>query len=41
MNDGRVDDVWGDRTPYGAGEAWPERGDIELDDGVGPEDEER
>ena len=41
MNPGRDEDVWGDRTPYGAGEAWPERGDIELDDGVRPEDVER
>src|SRR3954451_11025187 len=33
----RIRDPWGDRTPYGAGEAWPERVDACLD-GEGPVD---
>jgi ferredoxin-nitrate reductase len=37
----RVEDVWGDRTPYGAGESWPERVDVELDQGVAAQDVDR
>jgi ferredoxin-nitrate reductase len=33
--------VWGARTPYAAGSAWPERVDVELDDGVAAGDVER
>ena len=36
----RVRDVWGDRTPYAAGERWPVRVDHYLDDGIDPEDVE-
>jgi anaerobic selenocysteine-containing dehydrogenase len=31
----RIADVWGQRTPYGAGEAWPVRVDAHLLQGVG------
>src|SRR4051794_6273150 len=34
-------DVWGTRTPHPAGEAWPERVDLCLADGITPEDVER
>jgi anaerobic selenocysteine-containing dehydrogenase len=37
----RVDDVWGDRTPYDASERWPDRVDSELDEGISPEDVDR
>jgi hypothetical protein len=32
---------WGSRTPYGRGEVWPERTDVELADGVTPDEVER
>jgi ferredoxin-nitrate reductase len=34
----RVSDVWGARTPYAAGDRWPSRPDVELDEGLEPED---
>ena len=34
----RIEDVWGERTPYAAAGSWPERVDLELDDGLTPED---
>jgi anaerobic selenocysteine-containing dehydrogenase len=37
----RVEDVWGARTPYAAGEEWPTRVDTHLLDGVGPDGPER
>jgi predicted molibdopterin-dependent oxidoreductase YjgC len=37
----RIANPWGDRTPYGRGDSWPERVDLQLADGVGPEDVER
>jgi len=36
-----VEDVWGERTPYGAGQSWPARVDVELDEGLEPADVER
>ncbi|BEL04150.1 nitrate reductase [Actinoplanes sichuanensis] len=30
----RIDDPWGMRTPYGPGQAWPERVDVFLDHGL-------
>lgn len=32
--EGRIADIWGARTPYGAGEAWPVRVDQLLEDGI-------
>jgi anaerobic selenocysteine-containing dehydrogenase len=32
---------WGARTPYGRGEVWPDRVDVELADGVAADDVER
>jgi len=37
----RISNPWGERTPYAAGDEWPERVDIQLADGVGEEDVER
>jgi anaerobic selenocysteine-containing dehydrogenase len=37
----RIADVWGPRTPYGAGEPWPVRVDAYLQPGVSMEDVER
>jgi ferredoxin-nitrate reductase len=32
------DDIWGERTPYSPGQAWPIRVDLHLADGLTPED---
>ncbi len=32
-SEARIRDPWGERTPYGAGERWPERVDVHLADG--------
>lgn len=37
----RIDDIWGKRTPYRAGEAWPDRVDEFLLDGVARSDVQR
>jgi ferredoxin-nitrate reductase len=37
----RIDDPWGERTPYGSGEEWPVRVDMHLEEGVGEDDVER
>jgi ferredoxin-nitrate reductase len=37
----RIEDPWGERTPYGRGEDWPVRVDTLLEDGVAEEDVER
>src|SRR5215213_3282094 len=37
----RIADPWGERTPFGAGEAWPERVDFHLADGVAESDVEQ
>jgi len=37
----RIEDPWGQRTPYGPGEPWPSRVDLQLADGVGEDDVER
>ncbi|MDQ2621806.1 MAG: molybdopterin oxidoreductase family protein [Actinomycetota bacterium] len=37
----RIAEPWGVRTPYGAGESWPVRTDMFLEEGTGPEDVER
>jgi len=37
----RIEDPWGERTPYGRGEDWPVREDFQLQDGVAAEDVER
>jgi ferredoxin-nitrate reductase len=34
----RIDDIWGARTPYTPGQAWPERVDLYLVDGLTPSD---
>ena len=41
MQHDRITDPWGDRTPYGPGEAWPARVDQHLADGVTEDDVER
>ena len=33
----RIADPWGTRTPYGAGETWPARVDMHLEDGADPD----
>ena len=38
---GRIDQPWGERTPYGPGEDWPTRVDTHLADGVREEDVDR
>jgi anaerobic selenocysteine-containing dehydrogenase len=30
----RITEPWGERTPYGAGDSWPERQDVQLAEGV-------
>lgn len=40
MND-RIADPWGPRTPYGRGQAWPDREDSYLDGGLAPEQVDR
>lgn len=37
----RVEDIWGQRNPYGAGEVWPDRVDTHLLDGVDPGEVDR
>src|SRR4051812_36001903 len=37
----RIADPWGPRTPYGSGEDWPGRVDVQLEDGLSEEDVER
>jgi anaerobic selenocysteine-containing dehydrogenase len=37
----RTEDIWGDRTPYAAGESWPGRVDVELDAGVTADEVDR
>ncbi|MGC4935921.1 molybdopterin oxidoreductase family protein [Gordonia sp. DT30] len=35
------DGLWGERTPYGPGDPWPTRADVQLADGIGESDVER
>ena len=35
---GRIAEPWGDRTPYGRGEDWPRRVDLQLADGLTADD---
>jgi ferredoxin-nitrate reductase len=37
----RIDNPWGERTPYGRGDEWPVRLDMELEEGVDEEDVQR
>jgi anaerobic selenocysteine-containing dehydrogenase len=37
----RIANPWGPRTPYGAGETWPDRVDVFLDDGLQESDVDR
>ena len=37
----RIDDIWGERTPFARDESWPERVDTHLTEGVSEEDVER
>ncbi len=37
----RIADPWGERTPYGRGESWPERVDMQLEAGLEARDVER
>ena len=37
----RTADIWGERTPYRAGDRWPDRVDVYLEPGVGAGDVER
>jgi anaerobic selenocysteine-containing dehydrogenase len=37
----RIADPWGPRTPYGCGQAWPQREDSYLDGGLAPEQVDR
>nr|MBA2299549.1 nitrate reductase [Chloroflexota bacterium] len=30
----RISDPWGERTPFGCGERWPVRVDLQLEDGL-------
>ena len=41
MTASRIVDPWGARTPFAAGEAWPVRVDLQLDDGLDEADVER
>ena len=41
MEPARIDDPWGERTPYGAGERWPVRVHMQLADGLREEDVDR
>ena len=36
----RISDAWGERTPYGPGDEWPQRVDQLLAEGVGESDVE-
>jgi ferredoxin-nitrate reductase len=38
---GRIDHPWGERTPYGPGERWPDRVDAHLADGLAESDVDR
>jgi anaerobic selenocysteine-containing dehydrogenase len=37
----RIKEPWGERTPYGPGETWPERVDVQLAEGVSEGDVDR
>ncbi|WP_225726338.1 MULTISPECIES: molybdopterin oxidoreductase family protein [unclassified Nocardia] len=37
----RIRDPWGARTPYGPGDIWPQRVDIQLAQGISPDDVDR
>ncbi|WP_235096894.1 molybdopterin oxidoreductase family protein [Amycolatopsis decaplanina] len=37
----RIAEVWGERTPYPRGDAWPRRADVHLEAGVGESDVDR
>jgi ferredoxin-nitrate reductase len=37
----RVENPWGERTPYGRGETWPTRADLQLAEGLTEDDIER
>ncbi|WP_413454285.1 molybdopterin oxidoreductase family protein [Georgenia phoenicis] len=37
----RIAEIWGTRTPYGAGETWPQRVDTRLAEGLVPDDVDR
>ncbi|HET6626057.1 MAG TPA: nitrate reductase [Nocardioidaceae bacterium] len=41
MTTNRIDDIWGPRTPFDAGESWPERVDTHLVDGLTEADVDR
>jgi len=41
MDTQRIDDIWGERTPFPAGGTWPARVDRYLADGIEPENVER
>ncbi|MGV9676798.1 molybdopterin oxidoreductase family protein [Nocardia sp. NPDC003482] len=41
MAEDRIAEPWGERTPYGRGDAWPDRVDTHLADGVTPDAVER
>jgi ferredoxin-nitrate reductase len=30
----RIDDIWGDRTPFARGDRWPDRVDVALEAGL-------
>ena len=34
----RIEDVWGDRTPFARGEDWPVRVDLALQEGLTEDD---
>jgi ferredoxin-nitrate reductase len=38
---GRIEDIWGDRTPHARTEPWPERVDLHLADGIAGSDVDR
>jgi len=40
MDEGRIQDLWGERTPYGPDDPWPVRVDQQLAEGVRDEDVE-
>ena len=37
----RIADPWGARTPYAPGTPWPERADVQLEDGLEEREVER
>jgi anaerobic selenocysteine-containing dehydrogenase len=41
IEDRRIEDIWGERTPMGPGEPWPSRVDTYLQPGVGAADVDR